>query len=211
MGTRQPVDHEWNSTQGRRLQWKRPFLANPFLANPFLANMCVLVVSQSVRPGRVGAPKGGGPETQHATRNTRHNTHTQHTHTTHTQHTHTTHTAHTQDTHHTHHTHNTLILAKNGLAKNGLAKKCHWPKMAKTLNTNFGQNWFWPKLDGKTRWPKTDWPKLDWPKSVTGVCSCSGVNEFPKRSTGRSGLRQSWTIWVAESGQCLWKVASRDW
>ena len=36
--------------------------------------------------------------------------------------------------------------------------------------------------------------------------------EFPTRSTGKSGLRQKWwTIWVAESGQCLWKVASRDW
>ena len=38
----------------------RPFWANPFLANPFLANVCVLVVSQSVRPRRVGAPKGWG-------------------------------------------------------------------------------------------------------------------------------------------------------
>ena len=35
--------------------WKRPLLANPFLAN-----MCVSVVSQSVRPGRVGA-EGWGP------------------------------------------------------------------------------------------------------------------------------------------------------
>ena len=36
--------------------------------------------------------------------------------------------------------------------------------------------------------------------------------EFPKRSTGRSRLRQKWfTIWVAESDQCFWKVASRDW
>ena len=46
---------------------------------------------------------------------------------------------------------------------------------------------------------------------ATGFCSC-GVNEFPKRSTPRSSLRQSWwTIWVAESGQSFWKVASRDW
>ena len=35
------------------LGWLRPFKANPFLANP----MSVLVVSQSVRPRRVGGPK----------------------------------------------------------------------------------------------------------------------------------------------------------
>ena len=47
---------------------------------------------------------------------------------------------------------------------------------------------------------------------ATSVCSCSGVSEFPKRSRRRSGLRHKWwTIWVAGSGQCLWKVASRDW
>ena len=35
------------------------FWSNPFLASPFLAKKSVLVVSQSVRPRRVGAPKGG--------------------------------------------------------------------------------------------------------------------------------------------------------
>ena len=36
--------------------------ANPFLANPFLAKISVLVVSQFVRPRRVGGPEGWAPK-----------------------------------------------------------------------------------------------------------------------------------------------------
>ena len=94
-----------------------------------------------------GCPAEGGPvergeNTQHTTHHTPHTTH----HTPHTTH----HTPHT--THHTPHTiHNTQHTQFTQQFTQQHSKtdwpKTDWPKMAKTLNTYFGQKRTGPKLD----------------------------------------------------------------